>query len=96
MEEKKNEVVEAVVEEIAPAAEAVNEVANDIAKVYIGGAFAAAVVLTVAANCAWKYAIKPGVHKLKELKKQHDEKKLEKQMQLTSDEKAVENKEDKN
>lgn len=78
-----NEVIETAVTGAESIIDAAAEGAKDTAKVYILAACAVGAGIAIAADAAWKHAIKPGIGRLKELKKKHDEKKLESYIDVT-------------
>ena len=88
-----DEVIDMVTEGAESVIDAAAEGAKDTANMYILAAFAVGAGIAVAANAAWKYAIKPGIGKLKELKKKHDEDELESYIEITegTDEKESDN-----
>lgn len=88
-----DEVIETVAEGTESVIDAAAEGAKDVANVYIFAALAVGAGLTIAAKAAWKYGVKPGIKKLKELKKKHDDKELEKYIEVTEAE-DTEQKED--
>ena len=88
-----DEVIETVAEGTESVIDAAAEGEKDVANVYIFAALAVGAGLTIAAKAAWKYGVKPGIKKLKELKKKHDDKELEKYIEVTEAE-DTEQKED--
>lgn len=74
---KMGNVAEAVIDGAEKVIDVTSEAAKDTVKFYVCGACLVTVGVTIAAQQVWKRALKPGISKLRSMKKQHDEAKLE-------------------
>lgn len=82
------DIMDKAMETIDDAVDVVAEGTKDVCKMYALGMFACGMVVTIAAREAWKRGIKPCISKLKDTKKKHDDKKLERYIQVEENDKS--------